>query len=275
MKRASLLLSCLLSNGCCIAQQPLDRYPFDDRMENVRHVTTYSSYWRQEYDYNDDGFLIEQINYYRGEKRAHYKHEYIHTDTLFTHFETELMNINRRDNNYHSYRKLYYDLLGRPRFYEYFSHDSAPDVIADRFIYDEDKRLLCYNWSRYNICTKKLGGTDIICNQYNATGKISSKYQNNETYSKYTEYRYDNVGRLTDVVTTNTARPIKKLHYLGSDSTYIVTKDIPSFVVAHNNTHTHRRYTHFDSYGNWTKCYNITSKGKKLICRRKIKYKCD
>jgi hypothetical protein len=226
------------------------------RNEGIKEITEYRfDKWKVLSFFDKQGFLLQEINYYKKEMRAHYRYEYAVSDTLLE-IKRAILNNNEEDTCFID--MYYYDLGQCYKFRRYSSEElNVPSFFGDNFIY---KNGLLVSYERNNILRKNRNGLpiNVICEYNDKRQKIQELEIPNKIDTIFYCFAYNQNGQLTDYVKKNGTKG------------YVFTG-----VVCWSNkmlNKVHIRYTDFDERGNWTKSYFITEKGKVFRSKRKIEY---
>lgn len=239
-------------------------YAFDDDifyLKKMEHkgikkiiIKTYDK-WEAMSFFDDEGYLLCEINFYKKEIRSHYKYNYVVTDTLL---EIRRIDIIGKDvNKQKKIDKYYYTSLGQCyKRRVYFSSSDNPSHYWDDFV-SENGVLVSFteatDWQKINDISNK------IVYEYNEKKQKIRKLEiRNETDTTFYSYVYNQSGQLTDYIQESNDN---KVVYSG--------------VICWSNekmNKVHIRYSNFDKHGNWTKSYFITEKGKMFRSERKIEY---
>jgi hypothetical protein len=243
----------------------------DSKNTCIKKITEKSfSRWKTIYLYDSTFFLIRQLNYYKNQPRADYRHEYTIIDSMTVRKTKEHLNINNNKES-HTVYKYYYNFRKLCKMEIYLSSDSlsVPSILADNFIYHDsllqsyergrfphtkkdppDKILYIYNDAKQMI-------KELICNDISPIVALHSPdFASKDTLSH--SFIYNEKGQLTDcIIETSDKRGAFTGIVCWSNSTMYKA---------------HFRYTDFDKHGNWTKSYFITERGKVFRSRRKIEY---
>ena len=236
----------------CLAQKPLTESTLNQRMPNVSKIVernrnqcflSHCSKWTERYFYNENGFLIRQINLENGKKRGDYQYDYFFFDTLL--IITQLLN---NDSINCLYFNFSFDSLKNYTLFEMYSARDlcVPSVTGNNFIY-KDSLLVSY----YRNDSK-------IQFYYDSLGRIIQMIyiDRDSTHQIIYTSIYDNFGRETDYI---------------KESPNDVLVGIP-FWSRDRKDKAHIRYSNFDKYGNWRTSYFIIEKGEVFRSKRKIKY---
>ena len=214
--------------------------------------------WLSEISFISDSLPAREINYYKGDLRSDYHFSYKRTDSTFQ--TTKIDSFAREDRNYEMDR-LYFDNSGLIYKTETFTKsDSKPLVIETDFKRDSLYRLISY--CRILPSSFRNNSGDLIT-----------------TFRLY----YNNMNQVDSIIQTDS----KNISTIAYYFTYNKKGLIKSKIVDHNNpdavlggvrswskerTDKYGYLYRYDRYGNWTKRYFITKRGKYLNSKRKIKY---
>ena len=201
--------------------------------------------------FDENGYLLREINFYKKEIRSDCTYEYAITDTLL-----EIKRINAIGKDVRKQKRIdqyYYTSLGQCyKRRVYFSIPDNPSHYEDSFIF-EDGLLVSY--------TQGKNGAIRIVYKYNEKKQKIQKLEAVGEYTTFYTYVYNKFGQLTDY--------IKEV--VNNDNELVILSDV---VVWSNNrmNKIHIRFSNFDKHGNWTASYFITEKGKVFRSKRKIEY---
>ena len=233
-------------------------YAFDDdifyykKMEHkgIKKITEKThDKWEVISFFDEKGYLLREINFYKKEIRSDYKYDYVVTDTLL-----EIRRIDTIGKDVNKQKKIdryYYTSLGQCyKRRVYFSSSDNPSYYEDNFVYD-DGMLISYTQGK-NSATK-------FIYKYNEKKQKVQKLEiRNETDTTFYSYVYNQSGQLTDYIQESNNNEV-----------------VYSGVVVWSNekmNKVHIRFSNFDKRGNWTRSYFITERGKVFRSERKIEY---
>jgi hypothetical protein len=199
--------------------------------------------------FDEKGFLLQKISYYKKKIRSDVKYDYTVTDTLLEIRRVTLFNINA--DNKTKIDQYYYTSSNQCYKYRvYFSESDNPSYYEDNFVYD-DGILVSYTQGK-NSTTK-------FIYEYNEKKqKVQKLETRNETDTTFFSYVYNQSGQLTDYVKE-------------SNNNEVIYSNVITWSNKKKNK-IHIRYSNFDKRKNWTRSYFITEKGKVFRSERKIEY---
>ena len=246
-------------------------FVLDREMRGVKIITEKSfSKWQTVSYFDNEGFLLRKINYYKNKMRSDYRYEYSMSDALLEIKEKEYLNIN---NNQESYiiHKYYYNYIKQCyRVESYSSKDlEKPGGILDNFIY-KDSLLQYYERGTFPHTDEHPSSKTLYIynNRKQMIRKLNIDYASIDmllyspdfasTDTTFYSFVYDKEGRLTDFITES------------SNERAVFTGVICWSREKVNKLHI--RYSNFDRRGNWTRSHFITEKGRVFRSKRKIKY---
>lgn len=239
-------------------------YAFDDdafclkKMEykGIKEITEKThNKWNVISFFDEKGYLLREINFYKKEIKSDYKYDYVVTDTLL-----EIRRINAIGIDVRKQKKIdryYYDSLGQCyKRRVYFSNSDNPFHFWDNFVHG-DGVLVSYteatDWQKKNDISNK------VVYKYNEKKQKTQKVEiRNEIDTTFYSYVYNQSGQLTDYIQE-------------SNKNEVVYSDIVVWSNEKMNK-VHIQYSNFDKRGNWKRSYFITEKGKVLRSKRKIEY---
>lgn len=214
--------------------------------------------WLTEISFVNDSLPVHEINYYKGDLRSDYYFFYKRTDSTFQ--TTKIDSFARKDRNYELNRS-YFDKFGLIYKTEKFTRrDSKPLVIETDFQRDSLDRLISY--CRTLLSESRNNSGDLITTYrlyYNDKNQVDSIIQKDS----------ENISTIAYYFTYNKKGLIKSK---------IVDHNNPDAVLggvrswSKERTDKYGYFYRYDRYGNWTKRYFITKRGKYLNSKRKIKY---
>jgi len=240
-------------------------YAFDNDIfyyKNIEHKgvkkikkKTYDG-WEVISFFDEKGYLLHEINFYKKEIRSDYKYDYIATDTLLEirRIDTIEKDVNRQK----KFDRYYYTSLGQCYKHRvYFSRSDSPSYWEDNFVFENNGVLVSYeeatDWQKRNDISNK------IVHEYNTKKQKVRKLEiRNEIDTTFYSYEYNQSGQLTDCVQESNNN---ETVYSG----VVVWSDEKK-----NKVHVH--FSNFDKRGNWTKSYFITERGSVFRSERKIEY---
>jgi hypothetical protein len=235
-----------------------DFFSFDREMRGVKIITEKSfSKWKTVSFFDDKGFLLRKVNYYKNEIRADYRYEYSISDTLLEIKLKEYQNINNNPEEYFAH-KYYYNLSKQCHRFEVYSslRDlEKPFVWGDNFIY-QDNQFQSYERHTY---TNETEFTQIVYN-YEENQRTEQWYyilEDSIVKEKCVSISLYQGGKLIDFIRKCT------------DGQSIVSGEV---CWDKDCNKVHIQYSNFDKRGNWTKSYFITEKGKVFRSTREIEY---
>jgi len=209
--------------------------------------------------FNEEGYLVREINFYKKEIRSDYKYEYAIMDTLI-----EMKRTNSINNDVKNLKidKYYYTSSGQCHKHSmYFSDSDASSHNKDNFVY-EDGKLISYTQG-------EMGQTKF---EYTYNEKGQKEHIQKFTrygYITFFSFAYNKFGQLTDYIQEGFIQE----GYNNDDEINEII--VYSGVVVWSKEKTnkiHIRYSNFDKRGNWTRSHFITEKGKVFRSERKIEY---
>ena len=202
--------------------------------------------------FNEVGFLLQQTNYYKKERKSDYEYEYSISDSLLTIRRINKMN-NEINNDF--IEKYYYSSSGQCNKFEiYSSKNMQPFYFVNNFMYSDGLLISCEedNISRRNKNSLPIKKTY----QYNSKKqKIQEIRILNGIDTTYYSFQYNQYGQLSNYIQKS------------KGATY---SDIICWSDSMDKLHI--RYINFDKHGNWTKSYFVTKNGIKFRSKRKIEY---
>lgn len=216
--------------------------------------------WKTEYNFNIDGLLIEQRNYFKNELRAKYIFNYSFIGDSLLYIQ-QYDDLKKNEGNVNCF--FYYNIKDHEyKKLEYYSDKSLnkekPFVIGTAFKY---KNSLLQSYIR---------NKDTIKYIYNDKNKVierrisSPKTDSTPASITIRNYYYDKFDRLTDIIETNELINAS----VDSSNSYL---SIPTVNEKERNKY-HIHYSDFDINNNWKKSYYITNKKKQLYSKRSIIY---
>jgi uncharacterized ubiquitin-like protein YukD len=214
----------------------------------VKKIIDIRGKYKTIYSFDKEGQLIK-VTHKRGLKKRIEKFKYVENDTALTIFCNYYNDIIKSPSGI--IIVCSYNKFGRCVKMEYYSNNDLtkqPFIVLDSFVYDNQNLLLSYCGK--GRCYKFSYNDNGLKNK-----KFKFKNQNMKDTLSITTYVYDNKNNL-----------IKEEWF--SEVTGFVSCDVQSF----NKNKIISLYEDFDQYGNWTKSYFLTEKGKILRSKRKIKY---
>jgi hypothetical protein len=205
--------------------------------------------------FDEKGYLLREINFYKKEIKSDYKYDYVVTDTLLEikRIDSVGKDVNRQE----KIDRYYYISLGQCyKRRVYFSGSDNPSHFWDNFVY-ENGMLISYteatDWQKKNDIS------NMVFYKYNEKKQRTKKIKAvSETDTIFYSYMYNQSGLLTDYIQESNNNEV-----------------VYSSVVVWSNKRlnkTHIRYSNFDKCGNWTESYFITERGKVFRSKRKIEY---
>jgi hypothetical protein len=245
----------------CYCQYDIDAYFFPDNdRKNIKQITEKSrSKWKTVSIFDEKGFLLHRINYYKDKKMSDYKHEYEITDTLINVKVQELVNINNNPESYSIY-KYYFNLQRQCYKHEKYSSTQSlniPFVVTYNLVY-EDTLLKSYETMIYNTYKQEYVPSDKINYIYNIKNKKIQEQRCSGKDTTYYTYIYNSEGLQTDYI-------------IKSSDKFGVFTEVLFWSLSERNR-IECKYDNFNKKSHWTKSYFMTEKGKKFRSKRKIKY---
>ena len=238
-----------------------DFFVLDREMRGVKIITEKSfSKWQTVSYFDNEGFLLRKINYYKNKMRSDYRYEYSMSDTLLEIKEKEYLNINNNPEGYIVY-KYYYNLLKKCHRFEVYSSSKGfdePFVLGDNFIY-KDNKLQCYE--RY---TYGMNRTEFVIKcvyVYDDNQRTEQWYEIGEGLELFDGCNSTSIyqnGKLIDFI-----------HECGDE--HGAFTGVVHWSREKKNKF-HIRYSNFDRRENWTRSYFITEQGRVFRSKRKIEY---
>jgi len=238
----------------------------DNKNKNVSEITErlsgkrilgHFSRWTYKSFFNNDGYIIRQINFYNNKQRADFRYNYFFSDSAL--IIASFLYSDTTDCLHFNY---YFDSLGKYNLFEIYSIRNLdfPFMIGNEFAY-KNNLLLSYNINTINIKGEP-SSIDTIKFQYDSLGRINrrsiiSNIENVISTENFTFF-YDVHGRLTDYIQES------------SDSVGIYLGGVVWSEERENKVHF--RFSNFDKYDNWRKSYYVTEKGEIFRSKRKIMY---
>lgn len=205
--------------------------------------------------FDEKGYLLREINFYKKEIRSDYKYDYVVTDTLLE--IRRIDTISKDMNKQKKIDKYYYTSLGQCyKRRVYFSSSDNPSHFWDNFVY-ENGVLVNYeestDWQKRNDISNK-----VLYKYSEKKQKLQKTEIRNEADTTFYSYVYNQSGQLTDYIQESNNNEVA---YSG-------------VVVWSNNkmNKIHIRFSNFDKCGSWTESYFITERGKVFRSKRKIEY---
>jgi hypothetical protein len=199
--------------------------------------------------FDEKGYVLRAINFYKKEIRSDCTYEYTITDTLL-----EIKRIDAIGKDVRKQKKIdryYYTSLGHCYKYKvYFSESDTPSHYEHNFMF-ENGLLVSYTQG-------KIGAIKFVYKYNEKKQKVQKLEIRNETDTTFYSYAYNQLGQLTDCIQE-------------SNDNEVIYSDVVVWSNKKMNK-IHIRYSNFDKHGNWTKSYFITEKGKKFRSKRKIEY---
>lgn len=217
--------------------------------------------WRSLSEYNKDGYLTKEVNFFRGEKRSDLRYTYILNDTVLEVIEHNLVNINHKKQP--TSTKYTYDEYGYCKRVDEKCGDGDYVCINNNFVWDKGKLIsMDYiftpsTYSRfvysYNKEGRKVEKKEYL---YTIDSENPHKIEDCEYVALY-RYEYDEQGRLSQ----------ESKEYI--DHSAVMTDVCPwsknalyKYVI---------KYVYHGKSNLYTKSYFLTERGKKFYER--IKYK--
>jgi len=268
-----LFIAISLNTFAQIAER--DFFALEREMRGVRKITEtfrrgHSGQWKTVFSYDENGFLLRQVNYVRRQRRgnfeirADFRFEYFISDTLIKIKEKEIRNINNNP-KVHTIMKFYYSSLGQSYRVEIYrsNHSSKRlSIMGDNFIYKDG---LLQSFDRHIFRLRPDGVENNSSNRhvftYDNNLRIERVYRDIHTDTAFWDgcintSIYQN-GRRTDFISEcEGGGTLLGVHFWSREKPYKMQI----------------RYTNFDKHGNWTRSYFIMERGKVLRSQRRIEY---
>lgn len=223
----------------------------------VKMITEVSfSNWRNVSYFNEKGFLLRKVNFYKNKVRADYRYEYSLSDTLLEITEKDYLNLNL-DLESHVIYRFYYNHLRQCYLVEiYLSRDlENPARKYVNFIY---KDTLLQSYETHSLSRKDDGFNKIVYD-YESNQRIKQDhfvYGDSVSTEGCQSISIFQNGKLTDL--------IRKCNEGGIISGEVCWNSKMNKV--------HIRFCNFDKHENWTRSYFVTERGEVFRSKRKIVY---
>ncbi|MEA4975896.1 MAG: hypothetical protein VB046_09195 [Paludibacter sp.] len=210
--------------------------------------------WKVVSAFDKEGFILQEINYYKNEIKSSYKFDYILADTLLEIKRTNQINKNVKNQKI---ERFFYTTSGKCYKYRvYFLSLDNPSLLGDNFLY-EDGKLVSYteanDWQKRNDIS-----SEIVYKYNERKQKIHQMEIKNVTDTTFYTYLYNQSGQLTDYIQE-------------SNNNEVIYSDVVPYSKNKMNK-IHIKYSNFDKLGNWTRSTFITEKGKVFRSKKKIEY---
>ena len=233
-------------------------YAFDDDIfyyekveyKGIKEITEKThNKWEVISFFDEKGYLLHEINFYKKEIRSDYKYDYVVTDTLLEIKRIDILGKDVRKQN--KIDRYYYTSSGQCyKRRVYFSESDTPSHYEHNFMFVDG---LLVSYTQVKIDAIK------FVYKYNEKKQKTQKIEiRNEKDTTFYAYVYNQLGQLTDYIQE-------------SNKNEVVYSDVVVWSNSRLNK-VHIRYSNFDKRGNWTKSYFITEKGKVFRSERKIEY---
>ncbi|MDR0437398.1 MAG: hypothetical protein LBH22_03750 [Bacteroidales bacterium] len=260
-----------------------DFFVLEREMRGVRKITEKSytaphlGYWKSVFYYDENGFLLRQVNYNKRKKwqvysmRADYRYEYSISDTLLVIKEEEVQNINNNP-KVHTIRKFYYNDLKRCYKYEIYSSNhplnnlGKPNIVGDNFIY-KDGLLQSFDGHSFRW---RVDSSDF--NRIASFHRRTYTYDDNQRIERTYHRTHIDSAFISGSTYTSIYENGKRIDLIQESSNEReVLLGVPSWSSERTNK-MQIRFSDFDKHGNWTRSYFITERGKVFRSERKIEY---